>query len=296
MLKTLAALSRPRISLAVALGSLCGAGYRPALHPGPMDTSAVALAALGAFLLTAGCSALNQVQERGRDARMRRTMGRPLPSGALSPARALAFALAAMAAGLACFALAGGWPLAGVGVLVVAVYNGAYTPLKPRTPLALLAGGVAGALPPVAGWLASGGRILDPALLALAGVFYLWQVPHFWLLMEKRRDDYRRAGFALWGRGLPEPRRRALLQLWVAAYGLGLGCLALAVAPGIAPMETLAPLALAPFAVAPLALAFGALAALRAGRSALASRLVDASLPLALALPLAAPLLVPLLR
>ncbi|OIQ50784.1 Protoheme IX farnesyltransferase 1 [Pseudodesulfovibrio hydrargyri] len=222
-LASVSSLIRPRVSLAVAAGSLFGALYHGHLYGGPGHAFT---AAAGAFLLCGGCSALNQVQERGRDARMERTRNRPLASGRMPPALGLSWAGLFGLAGLILFFLSGGWPTLLAGLGVVAVYNGLYTPLKRVTPMALLAGGVAGAAPPVTGWLAAGGPLSDPHILGVAVIFYLWQVPHFWLLAEKHREDYGRAGFAVLDTGLPPAFRARLMGVWVAAYFVGLGCFA----------------------------------------------------------------------
>lgn len=213
-------LIRPRVSLAVAGGALFGALYR-----GAIDAGTVAATTLGAGVLCAGCSALNQVQERRRDSRMNRTLGRPVASGRLSVRIGLAVSLTLMGAGLGVFFLLGGWPLLLLGLAVLAIYNGLYTPLKPVTPMALLVGAFSGAMPPLVGWAGAGGALLDPAILAVTTIFYLWQVPHFWLLHEKHRRDYERAGFATLERRLPPGLYTPLLALWVAAYFVGLGCL-----------------------------------------------------------------------
>lgn len=221
MIRHPAQLARPRVSLAVAAGTLFGA-----LYHGGGGVQAVLLAPAGAFCLCAGCSALNQAQERRLDARMERTRNRPLASGAMGVREGLAWAFLFFLAGLGLFALAGGYPLFLAGLGIAAVYNGLYTPLKRVSPTALLAGGVAGAAPPLTGWLAAGGGWSDPRILWVAAVFYLWQVPHFWLLAEKHREDYRRAGFAVL-HGALEPRLRArLMSVWVGAYFVALGCLA----------------------------------------------------------------------
>jgi protoheme IX farnesyltransferase len=86
---------------------------------------------------------------------MARTADPPLPAGRMAPGAALGLALALCAAGLGFFILAGGAALAGVGLAVVALYNGLYTPLKPRTGAALLVGALAGACRRCA-WLAPG--------------------------------------------------------------------------------------------------------------------------------------------
>ena len=91
-----------------------GAGFMLSAPLGPEFPWAQGLLVLvGVMLLSCGASALNQVQERGRDALMPRTAGRPLPSGRLTHAQCLAFSLAGIAAGAALLWLGVG-PVAGV--------------------------------------------------------------------------------------------------------------------------------------------------------------------------------------
>lgn len=223
----LVALARPRVSLMVGAATVFGA----LLAGGPVARGL--WAGLGSALVCAGCSALNQVQERGRDALMERTRRRPLPAGELSVARALACSLAFLGAGLGIYAALGGFSLVFLGLGVILAYNGLYTPLKPVSSLSLLLGGVSGAAPPLAGWLAVGGSLGDLRILTVCAVFYLWQVPHFWLIAENHREDYLRAGFAAPALALPEPLRRPLMGLWMLAYFtavLGMGL----VSPGAA--------------------------------------------------------------
>lgn len=214
-------LVRPRVSLMVAAATLFGT----LLAHGTLRAGL--LAALGSTLLCAGCSALNQLQERRRDALMERTRRRPLAVGTMSPRVGLAWGVALSLAGLGAYAVAGGWPLALLGLAVLGVYNGLYTPLKPVTSLSLLLGGLPGAAPPLAGWMAAGASPADPRILAVCGLFYLWQVPHFWLIAETHRRDYRRAGFAVPSRALPEPFVRPLMGLWMLAYFTAVAGLAL---------------------------------------------------------------------
>lgn len=151
----------------------------------------------GVALLAAGGSALNQVVERQGDALMSRTCGRPLPSGEMTAASAAVAGCMVIVAGLILLGLHGGPapPLLGGGTLVW--YLGIYTPLKRRTALAPMIGALCGALPPVIGWSMAGGDPGDYRIVLLAGVMYLWQIPHFWLLQRRYADDYRRAGIPL---------------------------------------------------------------------------------------------------
>jgi protoheme IX farnesyltransferase len=74
-------------------------------------------------------------------------------------------------------------------------YNGFYTPLKRVSAFAVVPGSLIEALPPAIGWTAAGGHPLDPSILALAFVFFIWQVPHFWLLVCLHAEGYEGAGF-----------------------------------------------------------------------------------------------------
>jgi len=150
---------------------------------------------LGILLLALGASALNEVQERHLDARMERTRMRPLPRGVFTPGGALAIALGLAMAGF--FVLLGAHHLttALLGALALAWYNGFYTPLKRVSAFAVVPGSLIGALPPAIGWTAAGGHPLDPSILALAFVFFIWQVPHFWLLVCLHAEGYEGAGF-----------------------------------------------------------------------------------------------------
>src|SRR2546427_11324185 len=113
----------------------------------------------GTALAAAGTLALNQWMERDLDARMARTRHRPLPDGRLLPAEAFALGAGLLAAGLAVLALAVNGLTAALTGAIALVYLLVYTPLKPVTPLSMIAGAISGALPPVAGWPASKGRL-----------------------------------------------------------------------------------------------------------------------------------------
>ncbi|MGD1147896.1 MAG: heme o synthase [Thermoanaerobaculaceae bacterium] len=151
---------------------------------------------VGTTLAAAGAMALNQYLEAARDARMNRTMHRPLPSGVITPRHALVFGLVVATAGLVILAAFANLLTATLGLTVVLVYTLVYTPLKPRSPLCTLAGAVCGAIPPMMGWTAAGAGLGFGAWL-LAGVLFLWQIPHFLALAWLYREDYARGGFRM---------------------------------------------------------------------------------------------------
>ena len=149
----------------------------------------------GILLLAMGSAVLNQLQERQWDARMARTRQRPLPAGKVTPGQALAMAGGLVLSGGVLLYLTDSLLALFLGLLALAWYNGIYTPLKRVTPFAVVPGALIGAIPPAAGWVAAGGALQDPRILALSFFFFIWQVPHFWLLLLLYGRDYERAGF-----------------------------------------------------------------------------------------------------
>ena len=176
-----------------------GAGFMLRAPLGPEFPWAPGLLMLaGVMLLSCGASALNQVQERRRDALMARTAGRPLPSGRLSRVQGLAFALLAIAGGAGILWLGVGHTAGILGLIASAFYNGVYTPwLKPHSPFAAVPGAIPGSIPPVIGWVAGGGHLADAGAAMLFGILFLWQMPHFWALALRYRADYAAGGFPM---------------------------------------------------------------------------------------------------
>jgi protoheme IX farnesyltransferase len=164
------------------------------LAAGGVSAALVALV-LGVFLIACGSATINQIQDRDLDARMRRTAGRAIPSGRASVLYASVAAGIELALGSAVILSAGGFAAMFLGLVAVFWYNAVYTPLKRVTAFAAVPGGVVGAIPPVIGWVAGGGEVFDPRILAVAVFFFVWQVPHFWLLLLfSCGKDYERAG------------------------------------------------------------------------------------------------------
>jgi protoheme IX farnesyltransferase len=198
-------------------------------------------AVAGVFLLAAGAGALNQYQERDVDARMLRTMRRPIPSGRMRAGSALAIALGLIALGTLCLASN---PVAMLlGVFTVLWYNGVYTPLKRVSAFAAIPGGVVGAVPPVIGWVAAGGEPSDPRILAVAFFFFVWQVPHFWLLLLRIGDDYARAGLPTLTRVFTRPQLARIIYVWMIATVAA--CVSLPLFGVASPLWTLAGLSAA---------------------------------------------------
>jgi protoheme IX farnesyltransferase len=168
------ALAKPRVVALVA--ATASAGYFMAA-PSGAAWPGLAHTFVGTALVAGGASALNQVAERDVDARMRRTARRPLPAGRVGVESAVVFAWLCAAAGVAYLAALTTGVAAALAAATLAAYAGIYTPLKRRTPLALIIGAVPGALPVVGGWAAAGAP-LEWRALALFGKLFHGEVPH----------------------------------------------------------------------------------------------------------------------
>jgi protoheme IX farnesyltransferase len=186
-------LAKPRLTLMVLF--TVAAGFVLASR-GAVNGVLLLNTLLGTALVAAGASALNQLLERGTDARMERTRQRPLPAGRLKPREVLRFGALTACAGFVYLTVAVN-PLTGLlAVVTLASYVFAYTPLKRKTTLNTLVGAVPGALPPVMGWAAASGAIgLEAGTLFL--ILFLWQFPHFWAIAWLYRNDYARAGLRM---------------------------------------------------------------------------------------------------
>jgi protoheme IX farnesyltransferase len=149
----------------------------------------------GLLLLAMGSAVLNHCQEVGIDSRMTRTRNRPIPSGRITLVQALFVSGLLMLLGL--YLLASGQNVVQttvLGLLAVFWYNGVYTYLKRLTAFAVVPGALIGAIPPVIGWSAAGGLYFEPLILLVGFFFFIWQIPHFWLLVILHGKEYEEAG------------------------------------------------------------------------------------------------------
>ena len=186
-------LTKPGITRMVVLTA--AAGYVLAA-PGRLDVLDLLSALFGTALAASGSLALNQLTERRIDAQMKRTCGRPLPSGRLSAGAAGLFGILLSVVGLTHLLVFTNALTAAVVLVSLVTYVAVYTPLKRHSWTATLVGAVPGALPVLAGWTAARGTI-DIGGFALFAILFLWQMPHFYALAWMYRDDYRQAGFRM---------------------------------------------------------------------------------------------------
>lgn len=186
-------LGKARLSALVVLTTLTG--YLLA-SVGPINLIHLLTTLLGTALAAFGANAFNQIIEVPRDLRMHRTRNRPLPANRITTWQALAFAIACSVGGPGLLALFIN-PISGcLALICLAIYVTAYTPLKPRTSLNTLVGGICGAIPPMIGWAAITGG-LEPGAWILGMILFMWQMPHFLALAWLYREDYERGGFVM---------------------------------------------------------------------------------------------------
>lgn len=193
MLKTLSELTKIRLVFLTVLSAAVGF-Y---LAPGSFNWSEFFWMTLGTGLAAAGAMALNEWMEIEEDRKMIRTQSRPLPLGKIKVGAAFGIGFFLCAAGLfiLIFNLSKG-VCALVTIAIVGSYLFAYTPAKKISSLNTILGAVPGALPPMAGWAASAGKISFEAWV-LAGIVFLWQLPHFLSLAWVYRADYEKASFIM---------------------------------------------------------------------------------------------------
>lgn len=192
--------TKPRITRLVTITSAMGFGLAAlAYRPAAIDLISGFIAAiLGSGLAAAGANTLNQWMERSRDARMPRTMTRPLPTGRVTPNAVLMLGIELCLLGIVL-----AWALVGVvpAVLIAATvlsYLLLYTPSKPGLWSSTWIGAVPGALPPVIGWACVEGSWSSMAEIgpwALFTIMFVWQIPHFLAIAWMYKDDYAAGGY-----------------------------------------------------------------------------------------------------
>lgn len=219
-------LTKPGITIFVAVTAV--AGYLIAAIPATHLPTLLHLI-VGITLSTAGSLALNQYLEREPDSVMVRTRGRPVPSGRMPPGHARLFGWLLVVAGIGHLWFWLGWLPAAITAAAAFLYDGVYTPLKLRSPLATPVGAVPGALPALIGWTAHAGAV-DARGLTLFGILFLWQLIHVLALGWNLRQDYERAGFQL----IPPGSDRLISGLMVGHAAV---LLPLSIVPGVLGMS-----------------------------------------------------------
>jgi protoheme IX farnesyltransferase len=220
--RDVALLAKPRLAGLVVTTAAGGMW----LAPGHRDALSASVLVLGTASVVGAANALNNLLEKDVDARMRRTRDRPLPAGRLEDWVALAVGLGLPAVALPALAWFTNALTATLAAMALVLYVCVYTPMKQRSTLALFVGAVPGAIPPLMGWTAVTGR-LDAGGLALFGLLFVWQLPHFLAISVYLAEDYARGGIRVFALVHGERCTRR----WIAATTLGLLAVSLAPVP-----------------------------------------------------------------
>jgi protoheme IX farnesyltransferase len=192
-MKSFLDLTKTRIVFFVLLSGL--AGYALSQAPGEAWNPGHLLATLlSLYFYSAGSFALNQAQEWRIDRRMPRTERRPIPSGRISALSASILGFSFLVLGCI-FGLTVNIEVAGLGFATVVLYNLFYTLYwKKRWAWAAVPGALPGAMPVVIGYAANSSDLTHPEIVYAFLIMFLWQMPHFWALAIRFKEDYRKGG------------------------------------------------------------------------------------------------------
>jgi len=188
--KNLIVFTRLWLSLGVTLSGL----LTYVIAKGTISTEII-VPTIAILLLALGTSALNQYQEKEYDANMPRTKTRPLITGEISVFNGLIISIGLILVSIILIYNSIGMTGLNLFIFTILLYNGLYTPMKRWSAFAVIPGSLLGVVAPAVGWITAGYSMLEIGFLSLAILYFIWQVPHFWLLVIMYHDDYKNAGY-----------------------------------------------------------------------------------------------------
>ncbi|MEX2964018.1 heme o synthase [Microbulbifer sp. TYP-18] len=204
-------LTKPRVVMLMILTSVIGMLLAV---PGMVPLDVLLLGNLGIALCAGSAAAVNHLVDRHIDLKMARTHNRPIARGRVEPHKALLFALLLGCAGMTILITFINPLTAWLTLASLLGYAVVYTMfLKRATPQNIVIGGIAGAAPPLLGWVAVTGDWHGHGLL-LVLIIFAWTPPHFWALAVHRRDDYANADIPM----LPVTHGVAYTKLHILLY------------------------------------------------------------------------------
>jgi heme o synthase len=189
-IKDILTLTKFHLSLTVSIS--CAFGY--ILGNSNLDIN-ILYPFFAVLFLSFGVCSLNQIQEYKKDSLMQRTQDRPIPSGRISYINAcLISGFFILLSLFLIYIIQGLWGII-LFIVVIILYNLLYTNAKKYTIYAGVYGSILGVIPPYIGWISNDISIYNIQFFALALFFFVWQIPHFWLLNLEYHKDYEDAGF-----------------------------------------------------------------------------------------------------
>lgn len=163
---------------------------------GNLVWSQLLLMILGGFFTTASANGFNQVIERETDKLMKRTQMRPMPTDRMSAMEGTIASILMGIAGIAILTLCFNIITGVLALFSIITYAFIYTPLKTKSSIAVFVGAIAGAMPPLLGYVAYSNAFgFEPGIMF--AIQFIWQFPHFWSLAWVLDDDYKKAGMYL---------------------------------------------------------------------------------------------------
>lgn len=204
-------LIRIKVSLSIIISTTLGFVYGSVFF-----NKTYILVIVAVFFISTGCSVLNQIQEAKIDKLMERTKNRPIAKESLSSFKAFIFAATSILISLLILFNIN-LKVFILGLFTVIVYNLLYTPLKLKTTYSILIGAFIGAIPPMIGFFASNSTF-NNIIVNISTIYYLWQIPHFWLITELYKNDYKKINYPFLNYKINEKQYKKIFFIWIAAY------------------------------------------------------------------------------
>lgn len=217
MWKDIAQLTKMKLVYFVIISGLAGYALGKPVDS-QLDVLHLLAYIVGLLAITMGSFALNQVQEVKLDRAMPRTASRPIADNRMSKKQGAVIAVFLIFLGAACLRYNGVVP-AFLGLATVLMYNGLYTLIwKPKWVFGAVPGAIPGAMPVVIGYSAVHPDVLTTECFYAFLVMFLWQMPHFWALAIKFKDDYRNGGIPVLPSALGDDKTLTHIGLYTICY------------------------------------------------------------------------------
>jgi protoheme IX farnesyltransferase len=233
------ALTKPRVIVLLLITTLAAMLMA---HRGLPPLGIILFTLLGGALAAGGAGAINHYLDRDVDELMGRTAARPIPSGVVPPLNGLFFGICLGIISFTFMVAFVNLLSAGLTLFALLFYVFVYTRwLKRWTPLNIVIGGAAGAIPPVVG-IAAVTNEVNWLAIWLFTIIFVWTPPHFWALSLLMQREYAAAGIPMLPivRGEEETRRQilwyslAMVALTLVVWTLGfLGAIYVVAAAGL---------------------------------------------------------------
>lgn len=208
-------LIKPGITLSNSMTA--AAGFLLASSQFGFDSIRFVATVLGIALVIASACVANNMLDRNIDTRMKRTKGREIATGKISLPIAGTYSVVLGIGGFGLLYTLTNWYAVLFGLLAFVWYVFIYGWAKRTTALSTIVGGVCGALPPMAGYVALSGAV-DATAWMLFTLMMVWQLPHFYAIAMFRADDYRQAGIPVWSvkYGMDSTKRQ--IYFWIIVF------------------------------------------------------------------------------